>query len=150
MYSATYRGEDVAVKVLSHQTLSSKILSQFAQEVKNMNSIRSRYVLFLLMNFLQYSRYVVSLFGACTKEPHVGIVMELMEGGSLSDLLADEVELSWTTRLLMAADIARGIQVLHSNKPLVSYLHFFGNHSYLYRFKVLQHSHGQVLSLQNC
>lgn len=77
---------------------------------------------FLISYKMYYSsplRYVVSLFGACTKDPNVALVMELMEGGTLSDLLAEDIELHWNTRLLIAIDIARGIQVLHSNKPQV-------------------------------
>lgn len=41
-----------------------------------------------------------------------------MEGGSLLERL-QEGELLWNTRLLMAIDIAKGIQVLHCNKPQV-------------------------------
>lgn len=125
MYSAKYRGEDIAVKVLNQQTLSGKVLNEFTQEVKTMNAIRSRLFCntgsrcasFILTVYL---RYIVSLFGACTADPHIAIVMELMEGGSLSELLATDGELPWSTRLLMAGDIARGIQVLHSSKPQVS------------------------------
>jgi serine/threonine protein kinase len=63
----------------------------------------------------------VSLFGACTQEPNLAFVMELMEGGSLSDLLhSKEIDLSWPVRLTMAEEIAKGIQVLHTNKPQVT------------------------------
>lgn len=48
------------------------------------------------------------------------MVMELLEGGALSELLAADVELPWNARLLIAGDIARGIQVLHTNKPQVT------------------------------
>jgi len=62
----------------------------------------------------------VNFLGACTQEPNLALVMELMGGGSLLNLLADtEIELPWSIRLDMVEDIACGIQVLHSNKPLV-------------------------------
>jgi serine/threonine protein kinase len=51
-------------------------------------------------------------------EPNFAIVMELMEGGTLSDLLCSkDIELPWSVRLAMAKDIAMGIQVLHSHHP---------------------------------
>jgi hypothetical protein len=45
--------------------------------------------------------------------------MELMEGGTLTHVLRTK-ELPWSVRLAMAEDIAKGIQVLHSSKPIVS------------------------------
>lgn len=44
MYSAQYRGEAVAVKILHANSLSSKVMKQFQQEVNTMNLVRSRYV----------------------------------------------------------------------------------------------------------
>jgi serine/threonine protein kinase len=62
----------------------------------------------------------VNFYGACTAEPNLAIVMELMEGGSLYDLLhAKSVELPWNVRLGIVEEIAMGIKVLHANKPMV-------------------------------
>jgi hypothetical protein len=67
-----------------------------------------------------FFRYIVSCFGACLKEPNVALVMELMEGGTLADLLhSPDVELPWGVRLTMVEEIVKGIQVLHATKPQV-------------------------------
>jgi hypothetical protein len=43
VYSAKFRGEDVAVKVLYESAINPERLAQFKQEVKIMCSVRSRY-----------------------------------------------------------------------------------------------------------
>jgi len=105
VYSAKYRGERVAVKVITSFTCTPESLKSFREEVTNCNSIRSR--------------YVVPFLGACVQEPNLAMVMELMSGGSLSALLRSPVELSWSVRLTMLEEIAFGINVLHSNKPTI-------------------------------
>jgi len=105
VYSAKYRGEFVAVKVLGSFCVTAETLKAFKQEVISCISIRSRYV----VNFL----------GACTEENHMALVMELMSGGTLSSLLRSQNELPWALRLKMLEEIARGINVLHSNKPTI-------------------------------
>jgi len=106
VYKAKFRGEDVAVKLLGSISLSPEDLEAFRQEVKNINSIRSR--------------FVVNFYGACTKQPNLAMVMELMTGGSLSNLLRSPTkELPWDVRLHMIEEIAMGIKVLHRNNPTI-------------------------------
>jgi len=105
MYSAKYRGEHVAVKMLSSFSITPEALKAFKQEVITCITIRSRFV----VNFL----------GACTEENHLALVTELMSAGSLSTLLRSQNELPWALRLRMLEEIARGVNVLHSNKPAI-------------------------------
>lgn len=66
-----------------------------------------------------FSRYIVHFYGACSKEPHLAMVMELLRG-TLTDFLQEKKEdLPWSTRLQIAEDIAKGIQFLHSHNPIV-------------------------------
>lgn len=78
-----------------------------------------------------FHRYVVKLVGVCTVEPPLAIIMEYVDGGTLSALLHSNVELSWLSRLCMAEDIANGIEVLHSHIPQVFFFFFFHS-TYIY------------------
>ena len=53
------------------------------------------------------------------------IVMELMENGNLKDYLHSTENISWTTKLEMALQIALGIQYLHNNNVLFIYELFY-------------------------
>jgi hypothetical protein len=74
-----------------------------------------------------FVRYLVNYLGPCTKAPNAALVMELMPGVTLANFLASNKDLSWSIRLAMAEDIAKGIQVLHDNIPIVCLLDFFSN-----------------------
>ncbi|MED6264511.1 Dual specificity testis-specific protein kinase 1 [Characodon lateralis] len=42
------------------------------------------------------------------------LMVQYINGGNLEQLLSSEAYLSWTTRLSLALDIARGLKYLHS------------------------------------
>lgn len=63
---------------------------------------------------------MVKLLGVCTTvESPIAIVMEYVDGGTLSTLLHSEIELPWPLRLGIAEEIIKGIDVLHSHLPQV-------------------------------
>jgi len=105
VYSATFRRETVAVKVLGDVAISSATKKQFEQEIDVCYAMRSR--------------YVVNFFGACTGGENLALVMEYMVGGSLFDLLSGKTKLPWALRIRMIEEIARGIAVLHTNRPTI-------------------------------
>ena len=96
VYDATFKGQRVAVKTL----FSPEGQAEFLRESEVMSSLRAP--------------YLVCLIGI-TLEPQT-MVMELMEGGSLFDLLHRKktVPLSWAMQWKMLHQIAQGIQSLHS------------------------------------
>uniref|UniRef100_A0A8W8NHD2 Guanylate cyclase n=1 Tax=Magallana gigas TaxID=29159 RepID=A0A8W8NHD2_MAGGI len=54
--------------------------------------------------------------GACTETPNVCILMEYCPKGALADvLLNDDIPLTWSFRFSFAADIANGMDYLHSH-----------------------------------
>jgi len=62
----------------------------------------------------------VNFLGACTEEPNLAMVMELMPNGSLTSLLRNtEKDLPWSMRMRMLEEIASGIKVLHGNSPTI-------------------------------
>lgn len=63
--------------------------------------------------------YIVHFYGACTKEPNLAIVMELMHTSLTNFLHKNKDELAWSVKLGIVEDIAKGIQFLHTNKPTV-------------------------------
>lgn len=63
---------------------------------------------------------MVTFIGASTTRPPYAIVMEYMPEGNLSALLYNKDKLlSWSERLIIATEIAQGIQALHSFPPTV-------------------------------
>lgn len=54
--------------------------------------------------------------GACTETPNVCILMEYCPKGALADvLLNDDIPLTWSFRFSFAADVANGMDYLHSH-----------------------------------
>ena len=62
---------------------------------------------------------VILFLGACTKPPHLSMVTEYMEMGSLYYLIhlsGQNKKLSWRRRLKMLRDICRGLMCIHRMK----------------------------------
>ncbi|KAI3934701.1 hypothetical protein MKW92_003459 [Papaver armeniacum] len=107
VYHGLWCGSDVAVKIFSEFEYSQDLLRTFRQEV-------------LLMKRLRHPN-VLLFMGAVTSRQHLWIVTEFLPRGSLYQLLRRNLPaLDWKRRVLMALDIARGMNYLHCyNPPIV-------------------------------
>uniref|UniRef100_A0A0G4H0T1 Protein kinase domain-containing protein n=1 Tax=Chromera velia CCMP2878 TaxID=1169474 RepID=A0A0G4H0T1_9ALVE len=63
---------------------------------------------------------LVKFVGACLDSPHICIVTELCEGGSLHDVLhVRRMRLSWLQACRIGRHMAEGVEYLHSRTPVV-------------------------------
>eukprot|EP00741_Cyanophora_paradoxa_P006060 tig00000981_g5878.t1 len=97
----TWKGLEVAVKILKDQDLNEEMTNTFSSEVS-------------LMRKLSHPN-VVQLLGACCEPPNLAIVTPLHRKGSLFRVLHRvRIDLSWHRRVCMAIDVALGMTYLHS------------------------------------
>ncbi|XP_054786507.1 serine/threonine-protein kinase STY46-like [Prosopis cineraria] len=102
LFRGTYCSQDVAIKVLKAENLSSDWKKEFAQEVYIMRKVRHK--------------NVVQFIGACTKPPHFCIITEFMCGGSVYDYLHKQKGVfKFPTLLKVAIDVSKGMNYLHQN-----------------------------------
>ncbi|CAL0331946.1 unnamed protein product [Lupinus luteus] len=102
LYRGTYCSQDVAIKVLKPERISTDMLKEFAQEVYIMRKIRHK--------------NVVQFIGACTRPPNLCIVTEFMSRGSLYDYLHKQRGVFKLQSLLkIAIDVSKGMNYLHQN-----------------------------------
>eukprot|EP01087_Luapelamoeba_hula_P008454 TRINITY_DN2105_c1_g1_i2.p1 TRINITY_DN2105_c1_g1~~TRINITY_DN2105_c1_g1_i2.p1 ORF type:complete len:1492 (+),score=226.36 TRINITY_DN2105_c1_g1_i2:221-4696(+) len=114
-YSSVYRGiykkETVAVKVFDPQ------MDNDLDSATTMRVIREFRAEALLLSGLKHHPNIIRLIGVCSKQP-LALVMEFANGGTLTQLLQDHAKrLTWRTRLTIALQIARGMDVLHAVSP---------------------------------
>lgn len=103
VYEAKWRGKRVAVKVLhpSRQVSPSASLA-FKREVQ-------------LMAMLGSHPNIISVYAACFKPPHMAVVVELAEHGSLHAALQEKgVRPRWATYLQIAHDVAVAMKHCHA------------------------------------
>ncbi|KAL5700307.1 hypothetical protein ACHQM5_025766 [Ranunculus cassubicifolius] len=106
VYHGTWYGSDVAVKVFSMQEYTDDVIRSFKKEVSLMKKLRHP-------NVLLFMGVVTSLERLC-------IVTEFLPRGSLFQLLHKRIsKLDRRRRVIMALDIARGMNYLHRCKPPV-------------------------------
>lgn len=61
-------------------------------------------------------RNIISLIGACVHDGHRACVFELMQNGSVADLLdSRDLKFTWERRLDIALGAARGLACLHES-----------------------------------
>jgi serine/threonine protein kinase len=105
VYEAVWlsRAHRVAVKLLKYSEFSARIRQEFFDELT-------------LMQSLHYD-HIVTLYGACTGPDRWCLVMELMPRGGLFEVLSSAIELPWNTRIRMALEAAKAINLLHLLTP---------------------------------
>ncbi|XP_042379744.1 serine/threonine-protein kinase CLA4-like isoform X1 [Zingiber officinale] len=107
VYHALWYGSDIAVKVFPKQEYSDEVILSFREEVSLMKRLRHPNILLFM--------------GAVTSPNCLCIVTEFLPRGSLYRLLQrSTTRLDWRKRILMALDIAKGMNYLHRcNPPIV-------------------------------
>ena len=104
VYKGRYRSQLVAIKILK-ESLDGKHKEDFQKELNIMSALRSPHVVFF--------------FGACL-EPRLAIVTELLENGSLYDIMTrKDIEMHWNIVINLCVSAARAINVLHCWKPSI-------------------------------
>ncbi|KAG3018242.1 hypothetical protein JG687_00004856 [Phytophthora cactorum] len=100
VFKASWKGRDVAVKVLIRQNLSADVVREFETEVK-------------IMSFLHHPN-ICMLLGACLAPENRALVIELVEQGSLWAILRTRRrQLTDEMRARFVLDTARGMSYLH-------------------------------------
>ncbi|KAM3287167.1 dual specificity protein kinase splB isoform X2 [Capsicum chacoense] len=105
VFRGMWNGTEVAIKVFLEQDLSAENMEDFCNEISILSRARHPNVILFL--------------GACAKPPHLSMVTEYMEMGSLYHLIhvsGHKNRLSWPKRLNMLRDICRGLMCLHRMK----------------------------------
>ncbi|ELP94003.1 map3k delta-1 protein kinase, putative [Entamoeba invadens IP1] len=104
VYSALWRGQEIAVKLIPTKDMLQDNVLQFTKEVQLMKKLRHPCVL--------------QFFGSGTDANYILIAMELMSRGSAHTLLINShLTMSWDRRLRMLKDAASGMFYLHSSTP---------------------------------
>ncbi|ESO06664.1 hypothetical protein HELRODRAFT_64650 [Helobdella robusta] len=95
-----------------HKTTKQVMVLKKNKKNTNRSNIRRE---IQLMNKLSHPN-VIKFFGVCIVDGHMHALVEYINGGSLEQLLADRnVPLSWTLRIHLACDIAKGVKYLHAS-----------------------------------
>ncbi|KAJ4976744.1 hypothetical protein NE237_001850 [Protea cynaroides] len=105
VFRGIWNGTDVAIKIFLEQDLTTENMEDFCNEISILSRLRHPNVILFL--------------GVCTKPPHLSMVTEYMEWGSLYHLIhmsGQKKKLSWRRRLKMLRDICRGLMCLHRMK----------------------------------
>ncbi|KAK9128471.1 hypothetical protein Syun_017268 [Stephania yunnanensis] len=103
VFRGIWNGTDVAIKIFLEQDLTTENMEDFCNEISILSRLRHPNVILFL--------------GACTKPPHLSMITEYVEMGSLYYLIhTSGKKLSWRRRLKMLRDICRGLMCIHRMK----------------------------------
>ncbi|XP_039127182.1 serine/threonine-protein kinase EDR1-like isoform X2 [Dioscorea cayenensis subsp. rotundata] len=97
VFRGLWNGTDVAIKVFLEQDLTTENMEDFCNEISILSHLRHPNVILFL--------------GACMKPPHLSMVTEYMEMGSLYYLIhmsGQKKNLSWRKKLKFIRDICKG------------------------------------------
>jgi len=102
VHAGIFMGKKVAVKFFLKQKVNDNAILEMRTESA-------------MLSELDHPN-VIKFYGSCVKMPHLCIVNEMMERGSLSALLYDPaIALPWERRLAFAKNIADGMEYLHKH-----------------------------------
>lgn len=105
VFRGIWNGTDVAIKIFLEQDLTTENMEDFCNEIYILSRLRHPNVILFL--------------GACMVPPHLSMVTEYMEMGSLYYLIhmsGQKKKLSWRRRLKIIRDICRGLMCIHRMK----------------------------------
>eukprot|EP00741_Cyanophora_paradoxa_P015083 tig00020848_g14554.t1 len=108
VYRGNWRGTTVAIKKLKSESLQGSLLQDFRAEIAILGKLRHPNILLYL--------------GASTIEPHLAIVTEFMDGGSMHDLVhpnGGSKRLPTPTVIKACSQVAKGLNYLHLSKPKI-------------------------------
>jgi len=105
VYYGKVRELPVAIKVLKDATLTPKAMETFQREV---DIVRNN----AHPNIVRY-------LGVCAEPGNFIIIMEFIPGGNLQQLLEDDRKVSLFSLLVIAKDVALGMNWLHLAKPQI-------------------------------
>lgn len=117
VYSATYRGEAVAVKETHNEDLGNSIFydDEHGLSLQALQEILHEAKIMTHLSKTKH-RNLVQLKGIMNKP--LGIVMELVDGQNLYSYLKDHGKmLSWNEKIKILVDIALGMDHLHRLRP---------------------------------
>ena len=101
VFIGTFRGDCVAIKKMKDVDASRDTLDEFSKEVGMLDKFRCD--------------QIVHFYGACTIQNHVMMVTEFAPCGSLMDCIQKHVEPSFSIRVKVMFDAAKGMRYLHEN-----------------------------------
>ncbi|KAJ4841623.1 Serine/threonine-protein kinase sty17 [Turnera subulata] len=102
LYRGTYCSQEVAIKILKPERVSTEMLREFSQEVYILRKVRHK--------------NVVQFIGACTRPPNLCIVTEFMAKGSIYNFLHKQKGTFKLPALIkVAIDVSKGMNYLHQN-----------------------------------
>ncbi|KAK1258673.1 Serine/threonine-protein kinase CTR1 [Acorus gramineus] len=105
VFRGIWIGTDVAIKIFLEQDMTAENVEDFCNEISILSRLRHPNVILFL--------------GACMKPPHLSMITEYVEMGSLYYLIhmgGQKKKLSWRRRLKMLCDICRGLMAIHRMK----------------------------------
>ncbi|GAM28464.1 hypothetical protein SAMD00019534_116400 [Acytostelium subglobosum LB1] len=103
VYKATWRNQEVAVKILK-STPAHQMLLDFLKELEIMSSLRSPHVVY---------------FYGMVVQPQICMIMEYCSNQTLYHLMHTSMDFSWDWVLKFSIEMVKGIKCLHNWKPVI-------------------------------